>query len=69
MNHEAIEKNIWLMVPLIILAISFGSLVELVVLRPIGILLMEKSRLPASTFPVKYLVWMALPKISIQIPR
>lgn len=30
MNHEPIEKNIWLMVPLIILAISFGSLVELV---------------------------------------
>lgn len=30
MNHDAIEKNIWLMVPLIILAISFGSLVELV---------------------------------------
>jgi cytochrome c oxidase cbb3-type subunit 2 len=30
MNHERIEKNIWLMVPLIILAISFGSLVELV---------------------------------------
>ncbi|GEM_PF-2683362 len=30
MNHEVIEKNIWLMVPLIILAISFGSLVELV---------------------------------------
>lgn len=30
MNHEKIEKNIWLMVPLIIVAISFGSLVELV---------------------------------------
>ncbi|MBT5330284.1 MAG: cytochrome-c oxidase, cbb3-type subunit II [Porticoccaceae bacterium] len=30
MNHEQVEKNIWLMVPLIILAISFGSLVELV---------------------------------------
>jgi cytochrome c oxidase cbb3-type subunit II len=30
MNHQTIEKNIWLMVPLIILAISFGSLVELV---------------------------------------
>lgn len=30
MNHEAVEKNIWVMIPLIILAISFGSLVELV---------------------------------------
>lgn len=30
MNHEVVEKNIWIMVPLIILAISFGTLVELV---------------------------------------
>ncbi len=30
MNHEPVEKNIWLMAPLIILAISFGTLVELV---------------------------------------
>ncbi len=30
MNHEVVEKNIWLMIPLIIVAISFGTLVELV---------------------------------------
>ena len=30
MKHEIVEKNLWLMVPLIIVAISFGSLVELV---------------------------------------
>jgi cytochrome c oxidase cbb3-type subunit 2 len=30
MKHEAIEKNIGLMIPLIIVAISFGALVEIV---------------------------------------
>ncbi|WP_197473802.1 cbb3-type cytochrome c oxidase subunit II, partial [Oleiphilus sp. HI0066] len=30
MNHEIIEKNLGLMIPLIIVAISFGFLVEVV---------------------------------------
>ena len=30
MNHDAVEKNIGLMIVLIIVAISFGALVELV---------------------------------------
>lgn len=29
-KHELIEKNLWLMIPLTIVAISFGSLVEIV---------------------------------------
>lgn len=30
MNHEIVEKRLWLMIPLMIVAISFGTLVELV---------------------------------------
>lgn len=29
MNHEIVEKNIWLMIVLVIVAISFGTLVEI----------------------------------------
>ena len=29
-KHEFIEKNLWLMIPLVIVAISFGTLVELI---------------------------------------